>query len=170
MKKKIADMKSVKISLSIVLLSLVIILSSCKKDHPVLDPPGSKLEGINATWSLTEVVQVDVASIQQKKLNVSTAFVGSTPLVMTFNSSDFTYTVTKGSGPNYFGDGGSWAFDDNEYPTQITLTPNSGAPKVLPMLHTIRPVDTYLNFMYSRTCANDQDPYIAYEFKFVRSN
>lgn len=147
----------------------IVTLNSCK-DRPELDEPGSKLEGINATWEMVEVMQVDIASLAQKPLDVSKAFVGTNPMKIKFNASDFTYTVTKGSAPNYFGASGKWAFDDNEFPTKITLTTNLGETKDLPLVRTIRPVDAYLNFSYSRTCANEDAPYISYQFKFIRSN
>jgi len=152
------------------LMATVILGSSCKKDRPELDPPSSKLEGISSTWEMMEVVQVDIASLAQKKLDVSQAFIGAKAMKMTFNSSDFTYSVVPGFGPNYFGNGGSWKFDDNEYPTMITLTTDNRETKILPLVRTIRTVDVFLNFSYSRTCVNDDAPYVAYEFKFIRSN
>lgn len=145
-------------------------MAGCKKDRPELEAPGSKLEGINSNWEMVEVIQVDIASLQQKRLDVSEAFIGSAPMKIKINSSDFTYTVTKGSGPNYFGDSGSWAFDDNEFPTKVTLSPSAGEQKVLKLVRTIRPTDAFLNVMYSRTCPSDEDPYVAYEFKFIRTN
>ena len=144
--------------------------SGCKKDRPELELPGSKLEGIASTWELVEVIQVDIASIQQKKLNVSEAFIGSKAMKISFNSVAFTYSVEPGIGPNYLGNSGIWAFDNNQYPTIITLTTDSGEKKVLPLVKTIRSVDQFLNFSYSRKCTNDVNPYVAYEFKFVRSN
>ncbi|MBI1308065.1 MAG: DUF5004 domain-containing protein [Bacteroidetes bacterium] len=157
-------------NLLMLLMLPVLIFTGCKKDRPVLDPPGSKLEGINSSWILVGVDQVDIASLQQKSLDVSEAFIGDIAMQVQFNSSDFTYSVTNGSGPNYFGNSGSWAFDDNEYPTQITLTTSTGDVKVCPLLHTIRPVDTYLQFSYARTCSNADAPYVSYNFKFARTN
>lgn len=151
-------------------MAAAILMGGCKKDRPTLDPPGSKLEGINSEWSLFEVEVVDVASLQEARIEVTDAFANGDPMKITFNSGDFTYQVYQGNSPAYFGDGGSWAFDDNEYPTKITLTTNGGETIDLPLVRTIRPVDTYLNFAFRRVCDNEEKPYIGYEFKFVRSN
>lgn len=150
-------------------LTAIVASSGCK-DKDELDPPGSKLDGINSNWEMVDVVQIDIATLAQKELNVSNAFIGAKAMKIQFNASDFTYTVTPGSGPNYFGTAGTWAFDDNEYPTKITLTTSANETKVLPLVRTIRPVDAFLHFSYQRKCANADKPYIAYEFKFIRSN
>jgi hypothetical protein len=160
---------NIKIS-GIVLLLSVFTLQACKNDRLELGEAYSKLEGIHSNWALADVEIIDVASIAQKRLNIGTAFIGATPMQMDFNSEDFTYTVTPGSGPNYFGTGGSWAFDNNDYPTKITLTTNQGETLELPLAHTIRTIDPFLTFTYDRYCGNEEDPYISYEFKFTRTN
>ena len=145
------------------------LLAGCREQKTQLDPPGSKLEGINAQWTLVEVEQVDVASIQQSTLDVSKAFLKNGSLDVNFNSSDFTYAVNSDI-PNYLGDGGSWSFDDNEYPTKIYLIPSGSDTIKLDMLSTIRPIDTYLHVAVVRTCGPNNDPYIGYNLKFIRSN
>ena len=151
------------------IIALGLVIQGCREIPDKLDPPGSKLEGINANWSLVEVEQVDIVSIQQATLDVSKAFLKNGTLQMDFNSSDFTYSVNA-STPNYFGDQGSWFFDDNEFPTLIKLIPDGGDTITLNLLSTIRPIDAYLNFTMNRTCGPQNMPYIGYNFKFIRAN
>jgi hypothetical protein len=155
---------------SIFIVTTLLLLASCKKENPELEAPGSKLEGINANWQMVEVIQVDEASISKEELDVSEAFINAIPLQINFNSSDFTYSVVNTSGPNYFGDGGSWEFDDNEYPTKITLNTTANKTITLPLVRTIRPQDTYLNVSLLRNCGTEESPYIGYKFKFIRTN
>lgn len=152
------------------LVAFAVLAGGCKKDRPTLEPAGSKLDGIHAEWQLFEVQVVDVASLQEARIEVTEAFSNGDPMTMKFNSDNFTYEIVKGNSPSYFGDGGTWAFDDNEYPSEITLTTNGGKEIVLPLVRTIRPIDPYLNFSYQRLCSKEDKPYIGYEFKFVRSN
>jgi hypothetical protein len=154
---------------SLFILTAFLFIAGCK-EKAVLEAPGSKLEGIHANWAMTEVLQVDEASINKDELDVSDAFIGATPLKINFNSNDFTYTVVNTSGPNYFGEGGTWAFDDNEYPTKITLTTTNSKVITLPLVRTIRPQDTYLNVSLTRNCGTEDAAYIGYKFKFVRTN
>ena len=154
-------------------ISLILIvgfaLAGCKKERPVLSEPGSKLEGIHANWEMVEVIQVDEVSINKDELDVSDVFL-TNPMKININSEDFTYTVDNPSGPNYFGNSGKWEFDDNEYPTMITITTDASKVIELPLVSTIRPQDTYLNFKLLRTCGGSDDAYVGYKFKFARVN
>ena len=154
-------------------ISLIVIivlgLAACKKERPVLNEPGNKLDGINANWELVEVIQVDEASISKDELDVSDIFLGN-PLKIDINSTDFTYSVDNTSGPNYFGVSGTWEFDDNEFPTKVTFTTSTSKVIDLPLVTTIRPQDTYLNFKIVRKCGGDEEAYVGYKFKFIRAN
>lgn len=154
----------------ILVLSLCVGFVGCKEDRPVLDPAGSKIEGINANWEMVGATVIDIASIQQKSLDVSSAFIGSKAMRIDFDSTDFSYTVDKGFAPNYFGTSGTWAFDNNETPTSITLTTSDNREILLTLSRTIRPVDANLVFKMNRYIDGKEDPYIAYEFTFARTN
>jgi hypothetical protein len=151
----------------ILLLLMVVSMAACKPDELVLDPPGSKLEGINDAFTLSEVIQVDPFVIGSgNSFDVTKVFTTGTAPQITFNSADFTYSFAPGDGPNYLGTGGTWTFDNNEYPTLINM--NAGSNQyVLKLLHTIRPQDAYLEVQYERSCGSDVT--VIYQFKFARS-
>lgn len=156
----------------IFILSFALSLSmmACKDKEQILEEPGSKLEGIHATWEMVEVVQVDEVSISKDELDVSDAFIAGTPMQITMDSENFTYSVTNTAGPNFFGDSGSWEFDDNEFPTKITITSNTSDVIELPLESTTRPQDAYFHFKHFRKCGGSAEAYIAYKFKFIRVN
>lgn len=145
----------------------VFTLNSCKKERLELEPPSSKLEGINATWKLIEVIQVDEADALFPEMEVSEAFIGEDGLEITFNSNDFSYSVRAGESPNYFGTSGTWAFDDNEFPTLISIS-HDGKTENLNLLRTVRTVDKTLEFRYYRQCADAGKNVVSYKMVFER--
>ena len=150
------------------LLLLVFLVSACKPEELILEPAPSKLEGINGTFSLAEVIQIDPLILGDgNSLDVTRIFMTGTTPSITFNSDAFTFTFVPGDGPDYLGAGGTWAFDNNDYPTQINMD-NGQGPYVLKLRHTIRPQDLYLEVDYERSCGGN--PTVIYQFKFARNN
>lgn len=67
-------------------------------------------------------------------------------------------------GPNYLGNAGSWAFDNVDHPTLITM--NDGTAQYdLKLLHTIRQ-DEFLEVQYERSGTTVS---VIYQFKFARN-
>jgi len=153
---------------TVFVLTLLCVISACKKDRPELDPPGSKLEGINANWTLVEVEQIDINNVAEPTLDVSEAYLNNSSMEIKFNSESFSYEVLYGNTPAFFGNSGTWKFDDNEYPANIELTSDLSEVINLPLIRTIRPQDPFLIFGFERTCGNDEKPYIKYHYKFIR--
>ena len=148
------------------LLLMVAGMAACKHEELVLDPPPSKVDGINDDFRLTEVIQVDPLIIgSTNTYDVTSVFTAGTAPVITFKSADFSYTYAPGDAPNYLGSIGTWAFDNNDYPTLIRMT-NGSIAYDLRLLHTIRPQDTDLEFEYSRSCGSAVT--VQYRFKFTR--
>lgn len=152
--------------LSIIFLA-IFALYSCRPEEPgALAAPESKLDGINDSFTLISVTQVDRRALgDESSLDVSDIFT-SNPTQITFSSSDFTYSVVPGSGPNFLGDSGTWAFDDIEYPTTVTLTPAAGAEVVLWLNRTIRPRETMLEVEWVRSCSGAES--VSYRYMFAR--
>lgn len=142
-------------------------IAACKPEDIVLDPAPSKLEGINGSFTLSEAIQVDPFVIGNgNSLDVTKAFTGGNAPSITFNSGAFTYTYSAGDGPDYLGAAGTWAFDNNDYPTLISM--NDGVSQYdLKLLHTIRPQDEYLQVQYERGCSGTVS--VIYQFKFARN-
>lgn len=147
-------------------LALVLLVLGCKPERATLGPPSSKLEGINDSFVLEKVIQVDMADALAPELDITDAYLGANPMVITFNSTDFTWNITENDSPNFMGASGSWAFDDNEYPTLINLTDgSSGITQVLPLDATIRETDNLLKFTFSKGCGSDITVGYKYEFR-----
>lgn len=160
---------SIKTLLSLTLL--VFMLSACKPEQVFeAGTPFSSLKGINGTWVIDQVSQVDKLSTKSDNtLDVSSFFTGANPLSITFNSDDFTWSVNPGDGPNYLGTSGIWSFDDPDFPSAINVDDN-GVSTVLTLNRPVREeVDQYLDFTMNRQdCAGKSA--IAYTFIFVRAN
>lgn len=156
-----------KIKFWTLLLLLGVGLAACKPEDIVLDPPGSKLDGINGTFTLAEVIQVDPFVIGSgNSLDITGAFTSGTVPSITFNSTALSYTFAPGDGPNYLGASGTWAFDNDDYPTLISM--NDGTAQYdLKLLHTIRPQDEHLEVQYERSCGGTVS--VIYQFKFARN-
>ena len=148
------------------IISLILVItafSGCKED-PKLHPESSKLEGINATWVLTKVSQIDPGN-KDEVLDVSFVFTEGDPVEMTINSAYFTYQFKNGN-PLYMGNAGTWAFDDNNYPTLITINHDSKTEEVK-LLRTIRTVDQILSFELNRYCDGGTKT-TTYQYEFTR--
>jgi Domain of unknown function (DUF5004) len=160
-------MKRISFKYLLAMTALAMMLSACKPEKLVLDPAPSKLEGINGTFTLVQVVQVDenAAPGTTDELNVSTAFIGTDAPSITFNSSAKTFTYNTGTSPDYLGASGTWAFDDDDYPSKVVM--NNGTQYDLNLLHTIRPQDEFLEVELTRSCGGAAT--LRYQYKFQRN-
>ena len=147
--------------------ALALVLSACKPEAIVLGPEPSKLDGINDTFTLVEVTQVDENARpgSTKSMDVSAAFSSGTAATITFNSAAHTFSYSPGNAPDYIGADGTWQFDNDDYPTKVTLT--NGTVFDLRLLHTIRPQDEFLEVELTRTCGGDAS--VSYRYKFQRN-
>ena len=108
----------------ILLMAAPLFTACVEDDTPDIGEEGSKLDGINATWRLVEVNQQDDVSFTLETRNISDFLLadGNAPQI-TFNSADKTYSVDAKGKLNFWGTEGSWTFDDDVAPTNITLSP-----------------------------------------------
>jgi Domain of unknown function (DUF5004) len=100
------------------------VLSSCKPE--VKGEQGDafdKVKGLSGKWEIATFMQQDPNNPIREERDLSDFYVvaGETPTRLNFNKDDKTYTVEAGPGKNYFGAGGAWAFDNDEYPTYLYL-------------------------------------------------
>ena len=152
----------------LLVLAVVTLLQGCRPEVPTdIAAPGSKLDGINADWVMVAVQIVDNNTLNGDSISITSYYVDDTPAEINFNSSSFEYTVTENGKRNFFGTSGTWAFDDEEFPTMIMLTTNTGDVLDLTLTTTIRPQDTRLRFNYERSCDNTT-PYATYYFEYER--
>lgn len=149
------------------MLALALGFTACKKKDYVLDPAPSKLEGIDGTFVLSQVNQVDQKTLSvDNTLDVSAVFIGNNPAQISFNSTDMTFTYTPGSTIDFIGASGTWAFDDNEYPSLISMNSTTGQFD-LSLLRTIRPSDQTLEVQLDRMCRGEVTS--SYQYVFSRN-
>lgn len=163
-----------KILLIILPLFFLFSLTECKKKTYTLDPPVSKVEGVNGTWELYSVVQVDELDLAKAERNISNFYIdqnSTNVLQITFKSSDMTFEVVLGDiGRNYLPTSGSWYFDDDNYPEYIYLEDEDGNSTELSLQGPTRPQDNQLKYSFKRSCVIDgvEEEYVGYRYEFNR--
>ena len=166
-------MKKNRIYLLLVLILTAVAVSNCKKTY-TLDPPASKIDGINGSWILYSVVQVDQTDLAKAERNISEFYLGdgsSAVMEITFNSSDFTFEVQLGDiGRNFLPSSGTWEFDDDNFPQFIYLTDDEGNVTELEMQGPTRPQDQQLKYSFNRSCTIEDEliQYVGYRYEFNR--
>ena len=162
-----------RIYLLLILMLTSFVVSNCKKTY-TLDPPGSKVDGLNGSWELYNVVQVDQTDLAKAERDISNFYLGdgsTSVMEITFNSSDFTFEVKLGDiGRNYLPSSGTWEFDDDNFPQFIFLTSDEGEVTVLQMLGPTRPQDQQLKYSFNRNCTIEDEliQYVGYRYEFNR--
>ena len=165
-------MKS-RIFLLLILILTSVVVSNCKKTY-TLDSPASHVDGINGTWELYSVVQVDEFDLAKPERDISNFYLGdgsTSVMKISFNSSDFTFEITVGEmGKNYLPTSGTWKFDDDNFPQFIFLKDDEGNITTLTMQGPTRPQDQQLKYSFDRSCTIDGDfiPYVGYRYEFNR--
>jgi hypothetical protein len=121
----------------IVFLASAFVWVSCEKPYDYdkeITPkysPEKMASAINGKWELTKALHIDEKSITKESIDITDFYAqdGASLPNITFATNPQIFTVdTAGVVFNYFnGTSGTWAFDDDRYPSQISLTDNSGS-------------------------------------------
>ena len=157
----------------IFLVAVLFLTKGCIDDIKPIGEPFDKLEAINGTWKLIEVIQIDEIDDDEasKRLDVSSILIGTDPAEFSIDSGSKSYTIETGTSRLVIASSGSWSFDDDEFPSEIILN----NMEVLKMQSSIRPFDTELRVLYTRPkgdCLDvnfaDLEGYISYEYVFER--
>ncbi|MCH2199644.1 MAG: DUF5004 domain-containing protein [Flavobacteriales bacterium] len=155
--------------------ALTILFAGCKEEiEGELGEPFDKVAGLNGKWELTSFIQKDLNNPIKEERDLSQFYIidGVTPLQLTFNSSDLSYTVAITEGRNYFGEGGNWRLDDPEYPTQVIM--ESATDTAAFDLGTIvRTFDSTMELELLRGCdvgGDNETQTVIYRFVFNRVN
>lgn len=107
--------------------------------------PFSKVEAIEGTWKLSEIIQVDEAALEQggmyTELDLTNAF-NFTDYSITFSLDADTlpleFSIDAGMAPNFIDTLGTWTFDENDLPTELLFT-QSDSVNVTSKLKLIAP-------------------------------
>lgn len=151
-------------------LALVAIAFNACKPEPTgeLGEPFDKVAGMTGTWELSSFTQQDLNSPVKETRDLSNFYIDGnvTPLQLTFNA-DRTYSIALEMGKNYFGEGGTWGFDDDLYPTYLELF-STDDTLVYNLGGMVREFDQNLAIEYRRDCGGTATN--IYTFEFNRLN
>lgn len=120
MNQKIFNMKKIFITSTFIGL----LLFGCKPEPTgTLGDPADKIAGMNSKWELTSFIQQDPNNPIKEERDLSEFYIvdGQTPYRLQFNKEGNTYTIETGPGRNYFGPGGTWGFDNPQFPSYLYL-------------------------------------------------
>lgn len=154
-------------------------LTGCKPENKgELGVPFDKVEGISGTWQLNRFIQKDLNNPIKEERDLSQFYIreGFVPLEITFNGADRSYAVAIETGKNYFGEEGTWRFDNDMYPSFITLTTIVNEEEVdldFKLGSMVRTFDQTLLIELERGCSigtPDAQPTVIYRFEFNRLN
>jgi hypothetical protein len=163
-----------KLNIAAVLLAgaMVFGLNSCKPETKgELGTAFDKVAGMDGTWKISKFSQVDLNNPIREERDLSDFYIvdGQEALELTFNKEDRTYTVVPGPGINFFGESGTWGFDNDAAPSNLylygtdTLEFNLGA--------MVREFDNNLVIQLPRFCddgAGNRLETVIYKFEFAR--
>ena len=157
-------------SILLVLLA-AFFFTTCEDENYEIGPAFSKLEGIEGTWVLDKIIQVDFTRrpVFDIKIDVSDILIGDDPLEVSFDAQNFSYTVDPGTTSHLLGDGSTWRFDDNDYPTAIIFSID-GQDVQANLAKTIRTIDDELQFEFPKLCSAVENPEFGYQYTFIRKN
>jgi hypothetical protein len=167
-------MKKRNILLSLSAIAIIALsLAGCKPEpEGELGTAFDKVAGMDGSWKITKFSQLDLNNPVKEERDLSEFYLidGEEPLQLTFNKSDRTYSVAAGAGKNYFGEGGTWGFDDDAAPSELhlfgaldTLTFSLGS--------MVREFDNSLVIELPRVCddgAGNVVETVIYKFEFSR--
>jgi hypothetical protein len=157
------------LSTALILAIVAIAFNACKPESTgELGDPFDKVAGMSGTWELSSFTQQDLNSPVKETRNLSAFYIDGTvtPLQLTFNA-DRTYSVALEMGKNYFGEGGTWGFDDDLYPTYLELF-STNDTLVYNLGGMVREFDQQLAIEYRRDCGGTATN--IYTFEFNRLN
>ena len=157
------------LSAALILAIVAIAFNACKPESTgELGDPFDKVAGMSGTWELSSFTQQDLNSPVKETRDLSAFYIDGTvtPLQLTFNA-DRTYSVALEMGKNYFGEGGTWGFDDDLYPTYLELF-STADTLVYNLGGMVREFDQQLAIEYRRDCGGTATN--IYTFEFNRLN
>ena len=165
-------MKKILIAIS----GLALLVHSCKPDlKGELGDPSDKIAGMEGTWEISSFKQQDPNNPIKEERDLSDFYlvVGETPYRLTFQKEGRIYTVEPGPGKNFFGNGGTWGFDNEQFPTYLFLYNTTDTLQLL-LGSVVRETDNTLGIDLEKNCydaaTGESTPLAIYKFNFNRVN
>ncbi len=147
-----------------------LIMAGCKPDKKTdIGEPFDKVAGLEGTWVLNSFLQKDLNNPVQEERDLSQYYIveGIAPMELTFNAADRAYDIELTEGKNFFGSGGTWSFDNDQYPTSI-LFDDGTEENSFGLGSVVREFDNELTIQLEKGCSED-DLNVIYKFIFDRA-
>lgn len=151
------------------LLSVLAVMAGCKERiEGELGTPFDKVAGMSGDWELAAFTQTDLNNPVQETRDLSHFYTegATTPLTLTFDA-EGSYAVAVEQGKNYFGEGGTWSFDDINYPTYLVLDTGSDTLE-FNLGAVVRPFDQQMSIEIRKGCQSTET--VIYSFDFNRKS
>ncbi len=142
---------------------------SCQPDpYKSIGERQNLITGIDGTWEISDVKIIDLTLPVPEERDISDFFLAmNSKITVTFDSDAQTYTVKDvGALANPFGSGGTYTFNADDYPDQITFIDGSSSVIDFKLLNMVRETDNELGLRLTRS--NCGENYVAYKYTFKR--
>ncbi len=147
---------------------LTVLAVACRPEEPKeIGPRYSTSEGVSGNWLINEVVVVDESSPIKLERDITVFYSATAPnFGINLNVDARTYTVNDGAAVrHFFGDGGSFGFDDDEFPTLIYFY-TQGDTVEMAFNRATRSTDPFLDLSFERSAC--EKVYVSYQYLFTR--
>lgn len=155
--------------ISVFILALAF-MAACKPEaYKEIGPKYDLATGITGSWEVQMVEGVDLTLPVPEARDLSDFYTSAPePIGLTFDAASGMYTVVNpGTAGNIFGQGGTFAFDDPEFPTLLSLYDSSNDTIVVNLLNMVREIDPNMGLSYTRSACGTN--YFRYNYTFKRN-
>lgn len=154
----------------VILVLFVTLIAACRPEpYKEIGPSYDLATGISGSWQIEMVEGVDLTLPVPESREIGDFYTSAeNPIGLTFDASSEMYTVVNPQTPgNIFGQGGTYAFDNPDFPTQLSLYDNNNDTIVVDLLNMVREIDPNMGLSYTRsTCGTE---YFRYNYTFKRN-
>lgn len=150
---------------------MVVLIAAVACNKPEIKDIGTRYvptEGIPGSWSIHQVEMTDQLVPVPETQDVTRAFEAmGNNLTLTIKE-DGTYTVDETwYGPDFFGTGGTWMLNAEDYADSITFFTTEGDTSAMSLLNMVRKIDPYFGVKAQRN--NCDKDYASYDLTFSRN-
>ncbi|MBI1316465.1 hypothetical protein GC167_06350 [bacterium] len=148
-------------------LGSLLLLAACQPDpFKEIGPDYSLVEGITGTWMLSGMDLTDETQPVPETQDVGNPFL-SDPMTVQFDYNAGTYQVTDpGYGSDWIGNVGSFAFNNAEFPSAMSLYPTGGDTILVELTQMVRSIDVEMGFKLRSDLCGDAN--LTYTYSFSR--
>jgi hypothetical protein len=147
---------------AIIIISIFISFTACKKEIKDIGTPSSKVDGLQSSWKLISCSMVDELSLIKESVKMGDFFTKNPVNVLPNIKFETLAGIRKYSVDtnnlliNFFQrPTGTWNFDSDEFPTLIQFVPDGGVAFELPLGSPIRTIDPVLRLRKPIYCKGE---------------